>query len=70
MSLFRWIWNLLMEIKEERQMWYELKNAHPYLDTRCMTLEQIWSLPCNKYLYELNKEQIDKEIELEQKGCC
>ena len=70
MRLFRCIWNKLMEIK---QSYLELQEFHRgywemrrHYDTHNMTLSQIWSLPCNQYLYDLNKEQIDKEIKLEK----
>ena len=70
MSIFRWIWNKLMEKKQDyldykefdRNYW-EMREQY---DTRNMTPRQIWSLPGNKHLYELNKEQIDKEIYLSE----
>ena len=51
-----------MELKEERRYhkefmkeYYEMRMKY---DTRCMTDEEIWSLPCNKELYEMNKDHL------------
>jgi hypothetical protein len=58
MNSFRKFWNILMGIKVEMEEdkrfleeYYKLRSRY---DTRTMTEKEIWALPCNKKLKELN----------------
>lgn len=58
MNMFRWVWNVLMELKKNnlnnKEFMDEYWNLRSHYDTRNMTEEQIMDLPCNKHLKELN----------------